>query len=133
MAGRGAGMRELVAFLSEQLPKAFRREDFDQETKALRKKYNRRAQELFAQLENAARERGFAIQGTTTGQVVFIPLIGGKAPESPEDHNRRMQERPETERERLAKQQAELADLFATMAMRQQELMRELVEEIRQI
>ena len=97
------GMRDLVSFLIEQLPKAFRREDFDQERKALREKYNRRAQELFSQLENAARERGFAIQGTTTGQVVFIPLIGGKAPESPEDLNRKMQELPEAERERLAK------------------------------
>src|ERR1700746_1293778 len=108
MAGRGAGMRELVAFLSEQLPKAFRREDFDQERKALREKYNRRAQELFAQLETAARERGFAIQGTSTGQVVFIPLIGGRAPESPEDLNRKMQELPEAERERLGKQEGQV-------------------------
>ena len=37
--GQGAelrdGMRDLVSFLIEQLPKAFRREDFDQERKAL--------------------------------------------------------------------------------------------------
>ncbi|MGA8568222.1 MAG: Lon-like protease helical domain-containing protein, partial [Candidatus Binataceae bacterium] len=135
--GQGAelrdGMRDLVSFLIEQLPKAFRREDFDQERKALREKYNRRAQELFTQLETAARQRGFTIQGTPTGQVVFIPLIGGKAPESPEDLNRKMQELPEAERERLGKEQSELADLFATMAMHQQELMRELVGEIRQI
>src|SRR5207244_4635301 len=111
------GMRDLVSFLIEQLPKAFRREDFDQERKALREKYNRRAQALFSQLENAARERGFAIQGTTTGRVVFIPLLGGKAPESPEDLNRTMQELPEAERERLAKQQAELAELLAIMAL----------------
>ena len=136
-AGQGAelrdGMRDLVSFLIEQLPKAFRREDFDQERKALREKYNRRAQELFAQLENAARERGFAIQGTASGQVIFIPLINGKAPESPEELSRVMQELPEAERDRLAKAQGELADSFATMAMRQQELMRELVGEIRQI
>ena len=40
--GQGAelrdGMRDLVSFLIEQLPKAFRREDFDQERKALREK-----------------------------------------------------------------------------------------------
>src|SRR5579859_6788240 len=40
-------MRELVAFIIDQLPKAFRREDFDQERAALREKYNKRAQELF--------------------------------------------------------------------------------------
>jgi predicted ATP-dependent protease len=135
--GQGAelrdGMRDLVSFLIEQLPKAFRREDFDQERKALREKYNRRAQDLFAQLEAAARQRGFAIQATPTGQVLFIPLIGGKAPESPEDLNRKMQELSEQERERLGKEQAELADLFATMTGHQQELMRELIAEIRQI
>jgi ATP-dependent Lon protease len=126
-------MRDLVSFLIEQLPKAFRREDFDQERKALREKYNRRAQDLFSQLEAAARQRGFAIQATPTGQVLFIPLIGGKAPESPEDLNRKMQELSEQERERLGKEQAELADLFATMSGHQQELMRELIAEIRQI
>ena len=135
--GQGAelrdGMRDLVSFLIEQLPKAFRREDFDQERKALREKYNRRAQELFTQLETAARQRGFAIQATPTGQVLFIPLIDGKAPESPEDLNRKMKELSEQERERLGKEQAELADLFATMSGHQQELMRELIAEIRQI
>ncbi len=127
------GMRDLVGFLIEQLPKAFRREDFDQERKALREKYNRRAQELFAQLETAARQRGFAIQGAPTGQVLFIPLIGGKMPESPEELNRKMQEMPEEERERLGKAQNELGDQFMTMTVRQQELMRELIEEIRLI
>src|SRR5690348_9673777 len=136
-AGQGAelrdGMRELITFVIEQLPKAFRREDFDQERKALREKYNRRAQEMFAQLETAARQRGFAIQGAPGGQVAFIPLMGGKMPESPEDLARKMQELPEEERERLSKAQSELSDQFVTMVVRQQELMRELIEEIRQI
>src|ERR1700719_1347155 len=136
-SGQGAelrdGMRELITFLIEQLPKAFRREDFEQERKALREKYNRRAQELFTQLESAARERGFAIQGTPTGQVVFIPLIDGKVPESPDELSRKMKDLPEQERERLSKAQSELADLFATMTMHQQELMREMIQEIRQI
>jgi predicted ATP-dependent protease len=135
--GQGAelrdGMRDLVGFLIEQLPKAFRREDFDQERKALREKYNNRAQDLFAQLETDARERGFAIQSTPAGQVVFIPLIDGKVPESPEDLNRRMKDLSDEEREQLGKRQGELADLFASMTMHQQELMRELIDEIRQI
>ena len=44
-----------------------------------------------------------------------------------------MQELSEQERERLGKEQGELADLFATMSRHQQELMRELIAEIRQI
>jgi predicted ATP-dependent protease len=136
-AGQGAalrdGMRELVSFVIDQLPKAFRREDFDQERKALREKYNRRAQELFDQLEAKARERGFAIQAGPAGQIVFIPMIGGKMPESPEELQRKMQELSEEERARLSKAQSELAEQFATMTMRQQEMMRELVDDIRRI
>jgi predicted ATP-dependent protease len=136
-AGQGVelrnGMRDLVSFIIDQLPKAFRNEDFDQERKSLREKYNRRAQEFFDELEADARQRGFAIQAAPSGQVVFIPMIGGKMPESPEELQRKMQELPEEERARLGKAQAELAEKFATVTMRQQEMMRELISEIRQI
>jgi predicted ATP-dependent protease len=135
--GEGAKLRdqmqELVNFVIEQLPKAFRREDFDQERTALRDKYNKRAQELFGALENRARERGFAIQSTPTGQIIFIPLIGGRMPESPEVLARELEALPEAERERLAQAQSELQDELAKVMMRQQEIMRELVEDIRQI
>ena len=68
-------MRELVDFIVDQLPKAFRREDFDNERGALRDKFNKRAQELHGKFEALARERGFALQSTQSGQPVFIPLI----------------------------------------------------------
>jgi predicted ATP-dependent protease len=126
-------MQELVNFVIEQLPKAFRREDFDQERTALRDKYNKRAQELFQGLENRARERGFAIQSAPTGQVIFIPLIGGKMPESPEALARELEALPEAERERLSQVQTELQDELAKLMMRQQEMMRELVDDIRAI
>ena len=126
-------MQELVNFVIDQLPKAFHREDFDQERTALRDKYNKRAQELFQGLENRARERGFAIQSTPNGQVIFIPLIGGKMPESPEALNRELEALPEAERARLGPVQAELQDELAKLMVRQQEVMRELVDDIRAI
>jgi predicted ATP-dependent protease len=126
-------MRELINYVLDQLPKAFRREDFDQERAALREKYNRRAQELLGNFETRARERGFGLQSTSNGQVVFIPLIGGKLPESPEELQRQMQAMPDEERERLAKVQSELQGELASIMIRQQELMRELVADIRAI
>jgi predicted ATP-dependent protease len=123
-------MRELVSFLVDQLPKAFHREDFDLERKTLREKYNRRAQELFGGFENRARERGLALRGAPGGQVVFIPLIKGKAPESPEELQREMQSMSEEERDRLGKAQSELQAELATVMMRQQELTRELIADI---
>ncbi len=136
-AGQGRQLRdqmaELVNFVRDQLPKAFRREDFDQERASLREKYNKRAQELFGNLEARARERGFAIQATGPGQIIFIPMIGGKRPESPEVLAREMEALPEQERERLGKAQAGLQDELGGMMLRQQELMRELIEDIRAI
>jgi ATP-dependent Lon protease len=135
--GRGVELRsrmqELVNYVIDQLPKAFRREDFEQERKSLRDKYNKRAQELFGDFESRARERGLAIQNTQSGQVIFIPLINGKMPESPEELQRQLQAMPELERERLAKAQGELQAELANIMMRQQEIMHELVEDIRAI
>jgi predicted ATP-dependent protease len=126
-------MKELVTFVIEQLPKAFRQEDFDQERTALRDKYNTRAQELYGTFEARAKERGFAIQSGPGGQVIFIPLIGGKMPESPDELKREMAALPEAEKERLARVQGELQNELATLLMRQQEVMRELIADIRHI
>ena len=126
-------MSELVASIIEQLPKAFRRDDFDQERSGLREKYNKRAQELFGGLEQKARERGFAIQTTPNGQVIFIPLIEGKMPESPEALNKAMQEKTDEQREVLTKAQVTLQEEFGSVVLKQQELMRELIEDIRTI
>ena len=126
-------MNELVSYLLEQLPKAFRREDFDRERTALRDKYNRRAQEMFGGLETHARERGFALQGSPQGQILFIPLVDGKMPESPEALQKSIAARSEQERDQLARSQGELQDELAKLVMRQQEVMRELIEDIRAI
>ncbi len=126
-------MRELVSYLREQLPKAFRQEDFDQERTALKDKYNQRIQELFGKLEARARELGFLIHAGPGGQLLFIPLIGGKPPESPEALAREMAKMSEEERARLAELQNQLQGELGTLLMRQQELMRELIDEIRAI
>ncbi len=126
-------MQELVGFVIDQLPKAFRREDFDQERVALRDKYNKRAQELFGNFEARARERGFALQSAPGGQVIFIPLVRGKMPDSPEDLQREMAALPDAEKERLARVQSELQNELGPLLMRQQELMQELIADIRAV
>jgi predicted ATP-dependent protease len=136
-AGQGAELRrrvnDLVLFLRDQLPKAFRREEFDHERTALRDKYNKRAQELFGGFEQRARERGFAVQGTPGGQFIFIPLIDGKMPETPEALQQLMQKKTDAERDELARVQAELQEQLSHLVLRQQEMMRELIEDIRGI
>ena len=135
--GRGRELREqmhtLVNNLREQLPKAFRQEDFDQERTALKDKYNQRIQELFSKLEARARELGFVIRGGPGGQLLFIPLVDGKPPESPEDLAREMAKKSDEERAKLGQLQNELQSELGGLLIRQQELMRDLVEEIRAV
>ena len=135
--GQGRELREqmhgLVNNLREQLPKAFRQEDFDQERTALKDKYNQRIQELFGKLEARARELGFVIRGGPGGQLLFIPLVDGKPPESPEDLAREMAKKSDQERAKLGQVQNELQSELGGLLIRQQELMRDLVEEIRAV
>jgi predicted ATP-dependent protease len=126
-------MNELVNYVKEQLPKAFRQEDFDQERNALREKYNALAQELFTKLEARAKEKGFAINAAPNGQLVFIPLFDGKVPENPETLQREMGKLTEEQRNDLGKRQNELQEEFLGVLRRQQEIMQELVKDIRAI
>ena len=65
--------------------------------------------------------------------MIFIPLIDGKMPESPDALNKAMAAKTDAEREQLAKAQGELQDELATLTLRQQEMMRELIDDIRAI
>src|SRR5260370_35620367 len=59
--------------------------------------------------------------------------MDGKMPESPEVLNKWMAEKSDEEREKLTKVQVELQDELGTLTLRQQEMMRELIEDIRGI
>jgi predicted ATP-dependent protease len=126
-------MSELITYVKEQLPKAFRQEDFDQERNALRDKYNKLAQDLFTKLEARAKEKGFAINAAPNGQLIFIPLFEGKLPETPEILQREMNQLSEEQRTDLGKRQNELQEEFMAVVRRQQEIMQELVKDIRAI
>ena len=135
--GQGRDLRdrmgELINYVKEQLPKAFRQEDFDQERNALRDKYNKLAQELFTKLEARAKEKGFAINAAPNGQLIFIPMFDGKVPDSPEIMQHEMERLSDEQRADLGKRQGELQEEFLTVIRRQQEIMQELVKDIRAI
>ncbi|HEY2105384.1 MAG TPA: ATP-binding protein, partial [Candidatus Binataceae bacterium] len=126
-------MAELVNYVREQLPKAFRQEDFDQERNALRDKYNALAQELFTRLEGHAKDKGFAINAAPNGQLIFIPMFESKVPESPEALQREMNKLTDEQRADLTRRQGELQEEFLGVVRRQQEIMQELVKDIRGI
>ncbi|MBD3320345.1 MAG: AAA family ATPase, partial [Chitinivibrionales bacterium] len=57
----GRDLKELIAQLKEELPKAFQQEDFNKEKKRLNQNYRKQTRELFGELEKIADEAGFAV------------------------------------------------------------------------
>jgi ATP-dependent Lon protease len=131
-AGQGTRLREmmrdLVKTLKEELPKAFRQEAFDKEKNVLREKYSNRGQELNAQFEKLAREKGFTIQSGHRG-IFFVPIVNGKPVQSPQEFARLSV----AEQEEIEKRQQELAIEMERISRKQQEIIREMEEDIRQI
>ncbi len=120
-------MHNLVKTLREELPKAFRQEAFDKEKSSLMEKFNSRAQELNAQFATLARERGFQVQQSSRGHIYFIPIVDGKPLQKPAD----FAALPEDERREVERRQQELNIELERLARRQQEVMREMEEDIR--
>ena len=132
-AGQGVAlrqrMRDLVKSLKEELPKAFRQEEFDREKGLLRDKYTRRAQELNLQFEKLVREKGFRLHAAPGGEVLFIPLVDGKPLKGPEEFSRLSP----AEQEKIEGQQQELMAEMAQLASKQRDVMREMEADIRQV
>ncbi|MGE0822224.1 MAG: Lon protease family protein [Candidatus Binatia bacterium] len=122
-------MNDMVKTLREELPKAFRQEAFDKEKTQLKEKYAAQAQELTDALEKRAREKGFMIQAGPGGGIILIPLIDGKPLESPEEFTRLS---PEQQQE-IEKNQREFAEEMSAFPSKQQEILRAMAEDVRDI
>ncbi|MBI4525673.1 MAG: AAA family ATPase [Deltaproteobacteria bacterium] len=120
-------LRNLIKTLKEDLPKAFRQEAFDKEKAQLRERYGNRAQELNAQLDRLAREKGFLVQGGPGGNVIIVPLIDGKVLQSPEEFSRLS----EQERKDIDRRQHELMAEMSQLTNKQRDLIRQMEEDIR--
>jgi ATP-dependent Lon protease len=122
-------MSDLVRTLREELPKAFREEAFDREKAQLKEKYGSQARALSEALEARAREKGFAVQGGPSGSIMLIPIVNGRPLESPEEFSKLSPE----EQQAIERNQRELADDLSAFPAKQQEILRAMVEDIRQI
>lgn len=122
-------MHDLVKTLREELPKAFRQEAFDKEKSSLMEKFNNRAQELNVQFATLARERGFQVQTSSRGHIFFIPVVDGKPLQKPQD----FAALSEDDRREVERRQQELNVELERLARHQQEIMREMEQDIRTV
>ncbi len=131
-AGQGTQLKRdmagLVTRLLEELPKAFQREDFSREKDRLRRQYKQQGDAIFQELARMAKERNVAVQQLPTGEIIFLPLHEGK-PISPEE----AQKLPREELEQIERRQQELLDATESIALRQQEVERQLNSDVRNV
>jgi len=130
-AGHGKQLRrdleELVEDLKRLLPETFRRETFEDEKEQLSDRYGHEGEEIARQLQQHAREKGFAVQFNPQGGLFFIPLKDGK-PMEPEEFEKLSTE----EQEDLRRRERELSREVKSMLRRQQALGRRLGHEVKQ-
>jgi lon-related putative ATP-dependent protease len=122
-------MDRLVTRLKEALPKAFRQQEFREEKDQLSRKYEKQLEEYTDRLSDMAKERGFEVLFMPNGQISFLPHIGGKPAESPEQ----LESLPAEERERLAEGEKDLAREVGRMMQDQRLMMQNLSEEVRSV
>ncbi|MBX3026130.1 AAA family ATPase [bacterium] len=130
-AGWGARLRqdmqEMVEELRQLLPKTFRSETFEEEKERLSEQFGSRGEAISRRLDEQAAQAGFALQQAPNGDVMFIPLRGGR-PITPEESEKLSDE----ERADLRRRQRELARQVKAVMREQQALMRLLGREVRQ-
>ncbi len=102
--GCGSGFRndmdQFVEGLKSEVPRSFEEKEYAQEQQRLQQDYQRRAKELFQQLEVDVRESGFGLMQTPQG-IILAPLSDGEmmTPDAlaqlPEKHRREIENRQE--------------------------------------
>ena len=122
-------MSRLVEHLQEEIPKAFKQEDFSQEKERLASEYQKRFQEEMERLNILAREKGFQMTPGPQGNIFFIPLINGKPPEKEEQ----LEALPEEEKKRIQESQQELTKEATKLLHEQRDHMLQLREEVHDV
>ncbi|MCE5186053.1 MAG: AAA family ATPase [Planctomycetaceae bacterium] len=122
-------MDRLLERLIENLPKAFRQQDFSHEKDNLSRKYQTEIQKHTAHLKTIAAEQNFDVSFGPGGGVTFVPLSGGAKMEDQEQ----LEKLPAREQERIRQGEEKLLDEVNRIMQEQHEIMDSISEEIRQV
>lgn len=130
--GKGTQLRKdmqiLIDQLRNELPQAFRQEDFTREKQRIGREYGQKNQEVFQDLEKKAKEKGLTIQQMPNGQIGMAPLKGDQ-PMTEEE----FKELPDDEKEEMTRRQRELAEQMESVMSRTRELKRRLDRDVREV
>jgi lon-related putative ATP-dependent protease len=120
-------MDSLVEDLETEIPRAFESEDYDKEQENVQKQFQERRQELFGQLEEKAKDKGFRLLQTPRG-IVLAPVVDGEVLT-----NEQFSGLSEEKRKEIRKQQDELQDEMRDTVRKVQGLQQEVKDEIKEL
>jgi predicted ATP-dependent protease len=123
-----AGLAQAIERLCQDLPAALKAKDFGAERVRLAALYGQRSEALFAELAEHAARLQLAVRRMPDGALLFVPLKEGK-PLAPEQ----LEHLTGEERADIDRRNAELSERASEILTRQQELSRQLREEVEQI
>jgi predicted ATP-dependent protease len=123
-----AALEQIVERLRHDLPAALKAKDFNAERERLGATYGRRSEALFNELVERARQLDLVVRRLPEGVLLFVPLKDGKPLEPPDVGRLSAEERVDIE-----SRQAKLGEYASELQARQQELSRQLREEVEAI
>lgn len=121
-------MEDLLSRLRDEVPRAFRQEDFSKEKQRLSMHYENQSKSAYTKLEQLALERNLIIQEMPDGRILMIPKKGDR-PMTPEEFD----SLSNSEKEDISKNQSELGQVVSTVINQQREIGKKLRDEVRQI
>lgn len=131
-AGQGARLkRDMKIFLDrlqDNLPRAFRQEDFSREKQRLEQIYEQRGREAFERLEKLAVEHGLIVQETPDGRIIMVPKKGDHPMNATE-----FDKLTENEKTAINRNQQVVGQTANAVLSEQQEIGRQLRADVRQI
>ncbi|HEX2956476.1 MAG TPA: Lon-like protease helical domain-containing protein [Chitinispirillaceae bacterium] len=117
-------MEDLISRLKDDVPRAFRQEDFSKEKQRLNMQYENQGKEVFSKLEKIASDKNLIIQEMPDGRILMIPKKGERPMNSDE-----FDALSQHEKDDIAKNQSEVGQIVSSVFNQQREISQKLRDE----
>ena len=121
-------MVELSSRLKEEVPRAFRQEDFTKEKLKLNQFYENQGRDAFSKLEHMALDKNLLVQEMADGRVVMMPKKDDHPMSSEE-----FESLSEEQKEKISRDQEDVGQLANAVLNQQTEFSQKLREDVKQI
>lgn len=131
-AGKGRelkkDMENLITRLKDELPKAFRQEDFSHEKQRISEQYRTKGRKILQELQTSADENGLIIEQSPDGRIYLIPKKDDH-PMSSEEFNSLSEE----DKDAISKRQAKLSEHANRVLAQQRDIEQSLRFDVKEV